>query len=56
MDFEDIYRGYVIREKKSGGYFIDPDTDRYRVFQSYTTMNRKNRSYHGLNQSVAYRR
>ena len=33
MKFEDIYRGYVIREERHEGYFIGPDTDRYRVTQ-----------------------
>jgi len=30
MNFEEIYRGYVIKEKNSD-YFVGPDQDRYRV-------------------------
>ncbi len=30
-NWEDTYAGYVIREKRHNGYFIGPDTDRYRV-------------------------
>ncbi len=31
MNFEDVYKGYVIREDKALGMFVGPDTDRYRV-------------------------
>jgi len=31
MNFEDIYRGFVIKEKQEGGYFVGPDSDMYRV-------------------------
>jgi hypothetical protein len=31
LEFEDVYKGYVIREKGGVGYFVGPDTDRYRV-------------------------
>ncbi len=30
-DFDQHYRGYVIREKSRPGYFIGPDSDAYRV-------------------------
>ena len=38
MEFENIYRGYVIREKRHAGYFIGPDTDRYRVSERNTAV------------------
>jgi hypothetical protein len=31
MEFNDIYRGYVIREKKPNGMFVGPNSDMYRV-------------------------
>ena len=30
-DFDQYYRGYVIREKGWPGYFVGPDSDAYRV-------------------------
>ena len=31
MNFEKIYRGYVIREKAAPGYFVGPTNEMYRV-------------------------
>ena len=31
MDFDNNYRGYVIREKSGQGLFVGPTSDMYRV-------------------------
>ncbi len=31
IKFDDVYKGFVIRENKPNGYFVGPDSDRYRV-------------------------